>query len=103
MYAIDVNNRVSTVYVITLNERIIYWTSSSIYAPASAAFHALTEVYHGYRKEIGNNNWQWFSETDFECQDMFWLKHDNKIKYIDKRIATHEECENARNKLYYHL
>ncbi len=101
IYFIGFDNKVSTLYIITLNDRIIYWTESSIYAPASDAFHALTEVYHGY--ESHTSNWQWFSEIDFQCQDHFWERHTKEVRYINKRIATKEECEEAKKKLYYNL
>lgn len=35
----------NTLYVITIDKKIVYYTFCSIFAPASSAFHTLTEVY----------------------------------------------------------
>ena len=67
-YSVEYNHFSQTLFIITKNDIIIYWTSSSIYAPATAAWHILTEVYHGYRKDMAVYEWQ--SVDDFECAQM---------------------------------
>jgi len=113
-------NRSSNIYIITLNDKIIYWTPSPIYAPAFAAWHVLTEVYHGYRKNTGCQ--QWKSASDFDCINHFWDRHSNweeydyyhtdyqrdmykkhKHFYVDKCIITQEEADILAGEEYYHI
>lgn len=112
-----------TLYIITKNDIIIYWVTSCIFAPASSAFHALTEVYHGYRDKEAI--YQWKSVEDFNCADMLlpelnkkhwnepWYKNlhseyqeemfaKHGLYFIDKRLVTQEEANELTNKLDYH-
>lgn len=112
-----------TLYIITKNDLIIYWVTSSIFAPAIDAFHLLTEVYHGYRDK--DAIYQWKSVEDFNCADMRmieerrknwnqpWYKNllseyqekmfaKHKLYFIDKRFITQEEADELASKLYYH-
>jgi len=121
-YSIHYNHSSQTMYVITKNGKIIYWISSSIFAPASTAWAILTEVYHGYRDNA--SIYQWQSVEDFECFNRFFndiLKpndykffnlseyQEKKLKetgiyYIDKRIITKERANEILNKLNsYHI
>lgn len=130
IYSLDYNHTSQTFYVITKNDKIIYWTTSSIYAPASSAFHILTEVYHGYRED--HAVYKWKSTEDFDCIDVFLTKvynhkfndhvksnfedmdylhsdyqkkmwNETKQYYIDKIIVSKKELEGIADKLYYHL
>jgi hypothetical protein len=112
-----------TLYIITKNDLIIYWVTSSIFAPAIDAFHLLTEVYHGYRDK--DAIYQWKSVEDFSCADMTmieerrknwnqpWYKNlhseyqeemfaKHKLYFIDKRFITQEQADELASKLYYH-
>ena len=125
-YCIHYNHSSQILYAITLNDRIIYWISSSIALPAHDAWRALTEVYHGYNE---HTCYRWKSTIDFDCIDIFLTKAykdktgqngfhymdylhspmqikkwDNENKYyIDKEIITNTEADEISAKLYYHL
>lgn len=111
-----------TLYIITKNDIIIYWISSNIFAPASAAWHLITEVYHGYKPH--NSSWQWKSVDEFDCVDIFLSKDISFIKnhfvkymseyqlnmfnktqkfYIDRCFITHEEANQLAQKEYHHV
>ena len=120
MYFVDYNHTYQDVYVITLNDRIIYWTVSSIYAPASAAWHVLTGVYHGYNDHEGT--WRWRSIEPFIAIDEFltrsykkdtrWHHYSSKERIesfnkhgkfiIDSKIISQDEASDLANKEYYH-
>jgi hypothetical protein len=70
LYCIHYNHTSQEMYVITRDDRIIYWISSSIFAPASSAFAILTMVFHGYKEEI--SCWRWRSTEPFEAQSHHW-------------------------------
>ena len=120
-FSVDIKS--STLYIITKNDLIIYWVESNIFAPASSAFHFLTEVYHGYRDN--EPIYQWKSVEDFSCADMSmieerrknwnqpWYKNlhseyqeemfaKHKLYFIDKRFITQEQADELASKLYYH-
>lgn len=126
IYALDYNHTSQIFYVITKNEKIIYWTTSSIYAPAIDSWSILTEVYHGYNEHMC---WRWKSVIDFDCIDIFltnaykgsegnkqfhsvdYLHTKEQIErwdkehkyYIDKELITQTEADEICSKLYYHL
>lgn len=121
-YSIDYSHSSQTMYVITLNDKIIYWTTSSIFAPANAAWHILTEVFHGYGTDVRNGCWTWKSHEDFDCIDHFWYRLDPEFNknwyyhteyqkemykktgkyYIDKEIVDKSIIEPLFEKEYYH-
>lgn len=121
MYFISYNHTSQDVFVITLNDRIIYWISSIIYAPASAAWHILTEVYHGYNDH--DATWRWRSVQQFTAIDETltrWYKRNTKWyvnsskeriesfnkhgRYIiDSKIISQNEADELASKEYYHI
>lgn len=121
LYSLDYKHTSQFLYVITKDDIIIYWITSSIFAPASSSWHILTEVYHGYHDNIELGSiWQWKSLEPFECEDLFMTKAlgqstkgfssytiDNfkkNSKYlIASRICTQEEVDESLKKMYYHL
>lgn len=96
-WSIDWNNLSQTLYVITVDGKIFYYCFSNIFAPASSAFHTLTEVYwDGHNAQM---NWRWAGTNDAEC--FYSMFHDEqqlrpieykKIKDPSKHIED----------LYYH-
>lgn len=109
------------IYVITKNDKIIYWTESSISLPAWDAWHILTNTHREYNDHM---SWRWFSDEDFEAEDVFLTNcliedPDNKRnifredtvnsfimhgKYlIDKRLCSQDECNKQLPNYYYHL
>lgn len=124
LYSVEYNHTSQTLYLITKNDKIIYWKTSSIFAPASAAWHLLTEVYHGYRDTMAI--YEWRSAVDFDCADMLLIelkrKHWNNpsmsslhseyqkekfketgLLFIDKRIITQKEADIYASKETYHV
>lgn len=119
----SMNERARDIYVITLNEIVIYWVISNIFCEASDAFHALTEVYHRYRDNT--SSWQWVSKEDFECINDTWIvdkmsktlltailpnitEYQKKrlkdgVFVIDKKIDPSLNEKEYLTKFYYHL
>lgn len=123
LYSFMNNSHSETLYIITKNSKIIYWCTSNIFAPASSAWHILTEVYHGYGEDHRRSSWTWKSVDDFDCLNNFWLNIDNKFVksihylltdyqkemynktgsyYIDKKLISPEEAERLANQCYRH-
>lgn len=82
-------------YIITLNDKVIYYVYSSIYAPAIDAWHELTEVAHGYDKSNNKRGgcWTWTSKDDFDCIDHYW---DNKQDTMKEQWFINLETEYQR-------
>lgn len=90
LYSIDWGHTSQSLYVITADDKIIYYTFCSIFAPANSAWHTLTEVFF-----IGHNedsNWMWGSLNDATCIRHFlgeaspieFHKLDNVDSFVDK-------------------
>ena len=113
-----------TLHIITMNSRIIYFNITSITAPALAAWHHLTEVYHGYGTGFRCGCWTWKSVDDFDCEmpDEEWQKKEfygllnnlhttYQIKmfektggiYIDKKLVSQQEIDECARKEYCHM
>lgn len=67
-------------YVITLNDNVIYYVFSSIYAPAIDAWYELTEIKHGYGVNKRTGCWTWASKEDFDCIDHHWDDRQDTMK-----------------------
>lgn len=125
LYTINFGHTSQTMWIITKNNIIIYYCFSSIFAPASSAWHILTEVYHGYGTGMRSSCWTWQSAIDFNCKYLgfssdwrnkeanekwyFNLQSDYQKKmfektgesYVDKRIISKEKAEELAAKEYY--
>lgn len=85
----------NTLYVITIDKKIVYYTFCSIFAPASSAFHTLTEVY--FLTYI-NGSPVYASLNDATYFNVLWEPHpDTQLKV--KRIKN---ADYFINKLYVH-
>lgn len=60
-YSVDVKHTSNILYVITKNDQVIYYTLSSIKAPAASAFQFLTNVKQGYERASDSATWAFFS------------------------------------------
>ncbi len=98
LYNIHFGHTSQTMYVITMDDRIIYYTFSSTFASASSAWKTLTELYFfGYNKKM---SWVWCSLYPSECYNYLNLGTHKKeyriefkkVKNVDKFVAN----------LYYH-
>ena len=98
LYCLDWGHTSRTLYVITLNGRIIYFRPDSILLSAIDAFHALTEVYHGYDSDSGN--WKWRSVEPFIARNHY---SDETHMDILTELITPEEQKELDSKIYYHL
>jgi hypothetical protein len=89
-YSFDYKHTSQYLYIITLNDRIIYWTTSSIFRPASDSFHILTEVYHYYFVPW-QGSWQWASKDDFDCIEHYWDNYDwkNDKIYLRSHLSSY--------------
>jgi hypothetical protein len=85
----------NTLYVITIDSKIVYYTFCSIFAPASSAFHTLTEVY--FLTYI-NGCPVYASLNEATYFNVLWEPHPDS-KQIVKRIKN---AEWFINKLYVH-
>jgi len=97
-FSIHTDHVSQTMYVITKDKKIIYYTFSSIYAPASNAWHTLTELFWGgHNKQM---SWIWNTVHDFKKVKCFvWSDggHDVDVRKINQRKAKVEI-----SKLSYH-
>lgn len=123
LYSISITKESSkSLYIITRNDIIIYWNYSNIFAPAIAAWHLITEVYHGYKPH--NSSYQWQSVDEFHCIDNFLSKdpsfiekhcvkdmseyqldmfNKTKLFFIDRRFITQEKANKLAEKEYHHV
>jgi len=114
------NSRITeSLYVITHNDKIIYYKTSPIFVEASSAWHMITAVYHGYKAGMAKYEWQ--SVDDFDCYNISdwhtdiynypWFQHylsdyqrqmydKTKKLYIDKRLITKEQEQEILKELY---
>ena len=98
LYVIEFGHVSQGHFVITYNDKILYHCFSSIFAPASSAWHTLTEVYHGYGK---TSNWLWFSKN--RVTNAINLPESKYEHIIETRQTSNEtEINEAINNLYYH-
>lgn len=95
LYIVDIKLS-SDLYIITVNNKIIYWIKSSIFAPASNAWHILTRVYHGYREDAAI--YQWKSIFDFECANMSMIELTRKLWNNPSMVYHHSEYQNKKFK-----
>lgn len=96
-WSIDWNNLANTLYVITVDGKIFYYCFSNIFAPASSAFHTLTEVYwDGHNDQM---NWRWAGTRDAQC---FYAQFtgDKGLRPIEYKKVT-DVTEHIED-LYYH-
>lgn len=92
-------------YAIVKNNKILWHCITPVFAPASDAFHILTEVYHGYKE--GTGNWEWFGKHEgVSISRPFWKKYNKTAKFpskaletIDYRVGTEEEISKAYKKI----
>lgn len=126
LYSISITKESSgSLYIITRNDIIIYWNYSNIFAPANAAWHLITEVYHGYKPH--NSSYQWQSVDEFDCIDVFLsngivedkrfldniidgfssyqlIMYDKTGKYyIDRKFIDQQTADELASKEYHHV
>lgn len=64
-WCINFDHSSQTLYVITVDGKIFYYTFSSIFAPSSSAFHTLTECYwNGHNDQM---SWVWAGLNPAKC------------------------------------
>lgn len=85
----------NTLYVITIDKKIVYYTFCSIFAPASSAFNTLTEVY--YLTYI-NGCPVYASLNEATYFNVLWEPHPDSKQTV-KRIKN---ADYFINKLYVH-
>ena len=94
LWRID-GDKANTLYVITIDSKIVYYRFCSIFAPASGAFETLTEVY--YLTHI-NGCPVYASLNEATYFDVLWEPHPDKQQPV-KRIKN---ANYFINKLYTH-
>lgn len=95
-------SKACTIIIITKNDIIIYWKSSSIGAPGQDAWEILTNTFMEYIP--GTSDWRMISTVPFESFYYYsWMPEKERTRKYPTRICTQEEIDAKLKETTYHL